>query len=323
MSAISAFESAVPVPADPDVCPSCNGRVTVSPAGTERSCVGCGIVYDDSPLVVIPEARGDGAFGSEIRAPHDRHSTLGRDPGKVASILRWTERNSGSRSPSSHRDRLAARRYFAGKDAAERLGLSPATQREVGTLVSRTGARGRSYEDLGAAAAILVSRRYGVPLSIKEVCRKLDLDRTALGRALRFIQRENPSARAPAVPLPKVVLSLLERLPTPAPGDCRRWLISSAETLEGQTVRATPTVLAAALLDAVSQVRRELLWTQQSIASAAFVTEISVRTSRRMLLGFDLPPVPPSPKPVVESVLEEPFVDPHPPRAPRGSLPPG
>ena len=281
-------------PTDPSRC-SCGGAIR---SGTlETACDSCGIVYDDSPLVVLLPFGEEGVAPGNEPIPKDGPATtVGYDRSAIGRRLRSAEQRTTSKASRIERSR--ARRWKAGKIVAERLGLSKNVQVEVADIMRDTRVPGRSFDAIAGAVAIVVARKHSMLLGIREAGSVLGIPWPDVGRALSSLKRNNRTARVPPVAASTLLVRILNRLPEPLPADLRRWCFSAVRILEDRPHRVSPQNLACVPLLALSRSRRDLHFlTQAAIARAAGLTELTVRNGGRVLddFGYLLSPVPPGP----------------------------
>jgi len=157
-------EESLEDPTDPSRC-SCGGIVRSGPL--EAVCDSCGIVYDDSPLVVLLPFGEEGVAPRSEPIPKDGPATtLGYDRSAIGQRLRRAEQRTTSKESSV--ERIRARRWNAGRIVAERLGLPQSLQEEVAGIMRDTKAPGRSSDAVAGAVAIVVERRHSIPLGVRE-----------------------------------------------------------------------------------------------------------------------------------------------------------
>lgn len=284
---------------DPNACTACGGRLLTSEV--EVACSDCGIVVDAAPIVNAPVF---GTAASSAPIPMIRPTTLPFGGGLVGHHLRRVEQHTTSRVAS--RDSRRARQWATTARVVNQLGLSPAFCDEATAILQRVNLSGRPTEEMAAAAAIVVARKHGISLGVREVALAVGIRWSRMGRALRDLKRADPSSRVMPLAPSAVVVRIAERLQRPLPVDVRRWCVDVGRILDGLRLSSSPQVTAVVPFEAVRRARRDFRLTQAQIAAAASVTEVSIRVTAKDTIkrvGHLFPPVPTAPLRILAPVV--------------------
>jgi len=143
--------------------------------------------------------------------------------------------------------------------------------------------RGRSMESVVIAALYIASRRYGLPRSLNEICRKTNITKRELGKTYRFMTREINVKLLPSTPvdyIPKFASELSFSAETQTKAIEILKMAEEAQLTSGRG----PTGLAAAALYVASLLTSEKR-TQREIANVVGVTEVTIRNRYKEIIS--------------------------------------
>ncbi len=302
-----------PLPVDDRVCPECRSDHLVrDDARGEVVCDACGLVLSDrlidegpewgafsveenerlartgppkgvlqgaSDLMTVVPLAGKDARGRAI--PHDQRATLYRI-GKL-------QRMAGRRSPRERTAPYVAR--FLARIASQ-LDLPSFAEDEARFLCRRVlrahCARGRSIDEIVAAAVYAACRIDGVPRTLDELEAVTGLQRKSIGRTYRVFRGVPNLLRAPPPRASDYVDRFCSKLDLSGAvrAEARRILMECEGTLGWRPV--APAGMAAAAIYVASEACGEAR-TQKAVADVAGVSEITIRSRLRELKGSGEP----------------------------------
>ncbi|MCD6410053.1 MAG: transcription initiation factor IIB [Candidatus Verstraetearchaeota archaeon] len=289
-------------------CPECGNVVLVNDyERAEVICTQCGLVITDRLVDPGPEWR---AFDQDQR---DKRSRAGapttytiHDKG-LSTVIDWRDRDSYGKALAPRKRAQIYRlrkwqRRIRVSDAAERnlafalseldrmasqLGL-PRCVRESAALIYRKAVeerlvRGRSIESMAAAALYAACRKYKIPRTLNEFSDISRASRKEIARSYRFIARALAVRVNPADPV-DYVPRLVSKLGLTVEVQRRAIELIRFASKVGLTSGRGPTGIAAAAVY-IASVLLNHKKTQRDIATAAGVTEVTVRNRYKELLN--------------------------------------
>ncbi len=283
-----------------EVCPECgNKRLVEDPLRGEVVCSKCGYVISDRIIDRGPEWR---AFDSDQRKQRERTgapSTYSLHDKGLSSVIdkrdiditgkrltpqrtsqfyrlrKWDSRSKIQKSKDRHLlTALADIERIAGL-----LNL-PKNIREAASLLYRRVvenglARGRSIELLSAAVIYITCRQFQVPRTLEEVAEASKLSSKDIGRSYRFITRRLSINLPPVSPI-NYVPRFASMLGIPGPVQQQAIEILRKVLSLGLASGKGPMGIAAAALY-MACIESDVKKTQKEVASAAGVTEVTIR----------------------------------------------
>jgi len=277
-------------------CPECGStEILVDTVRGENICSKCGLILNENMIDTQQDWR---AFDTEelektartgaplTRMRHDRG--VGTEIGKSKAEL---FKVSAGKRGQYFRIKNWQKRLISSKDRnygyalseleriASALNLPKNLQEEIGTMYEKALeeglVKGRSIEAVIGALVYALSREYGSPRLMSEICEVSGVDKRDLGRTYRYVARKLNLRVIPAkaidyVPRCATILNLSDRTQVLA----KRYLkkIKSEEEVSGKG----PIGLAAATLYIAAIMNGELI-SQRKIAEAIGVTEVTIR----------------------------------------------
>ncbi|MDI9644100.1 MAG: transcription initiation factor IIB [Candidatus Verstraetearchaeota archaeon] len=293
--------------ADELICPECGAKTLVRDyERAEVTCTGCGLVLGDKLLDPGPEWR---AFDSDQRDKRSRAGapiTLTIHDKGLSTMIDWRDKDSYGKSLTSRKRAQIYRlrkwqRRIRVSDASERnlafalselermasqLGLSRNIREESALLyrkaVESQLIRGRSIESMTGAALYASCRKYNVPLTLDEISSVSRASKKEIARSYRFVSNELTIKVMPTDPV-NYVPRLVTKLHLDGRVQQKAVEIIRFASGEGLTSGRGPTGVAAAAVY-IASVLLEMKRTQRDIASAANVTEVTVRNRYKELI---------------------------------------
>lgn len=282
-------------------CPECDSiNLQYDEKRGEVVCRNCGLVLDENIMDLGQEWRGgpDDSGGARGGAPasftkHDKG--MGTMIGTKAEVFKlptsmkrkyirlekWHTRSSTALERNLKYALVELRRM------ASLLNVPSSVEEEAARLynlaVRKNLVRGRSMESVVIAALYIAARRYGLPRSLNEICRKTNISKRELGKTYRFMTREIAVKLLPSTPadyIPKFAseLSFSAETQTKAVE-----ILKMAEASQLTSGRG-PTGLAAAALYVASLITNEKR-TQREIANVVGVTEVTIRNRYKEIVS--------------------------------------
>ena len=277
-------------------CPECGAsEILVDSNKGEKICSKCGLILDDSMVDTQQDWR---AFDSEelektartgaplAKTRHDRG--IGTEIGKSQAEL---FKVSASKRGQYFRIKNWQKRLISSKDrnfgyalselerVSSALNLSKNLQEEIATMYEKALeeglVKGRSIEAVIGSLIYSLSREYGSPRLMNEICEVSGVDKRDLGRTYRYVARKLGLRILPAkaidyVPRCATILGLSDKSQVKAKQYLRK--IKSDEEVSGKG----PIGLAAATLYIAAIISGEVV-SQRKIAEAIGVTEVTIR----------------------------------------------
>jgi len=277
-------------------CPECGAKeILVDEPRGERICSKCGLIIDESMIDFQQDWR---AFDSEelektartgaplTKTRHDKG--IGTEIGKSQAEL---FRVSSGKRGQYFRIKNWQKRLVSSKDRnfgyamseleriASALNLPKNLQEEIGTMYEKALeeglVKGRSIEAVIGSLVYALSREYGSPRLMSEICEVAGVNKRDLGRTYRYIARKLNLRVIPAkaidyVPRCATLLGMSDKTQVKAKQYLKR--IKSEEDVSGKG----PLGLAAATLYIAAIMNDEFV-SQRKIAEAIGVTEVTIR----------------------------------------------
>ncbi len=277
-------------------CPECGStEILVDNEKGEKICSKCGLILNESMIDTQQDWR---AFDSEelektartgaplTKMRHDKG--IGTEIGKSKAEL---FKVSAGKRGQYFRIKNWQKRLVSGKDRnygyalseleriASALSLSKNLQEEIGSMYEKALeeglVKGRSIEAIIGSLVYALSREYGSPRLMSEICDVSGVDKRDLGRTYRYVARKLNLRVIPAkavnyVPRCATILKLGDKTQIKA----KQYLkdIKSEEDISGKG----PIGLAAATLYIAAIMNGEIV-SQRRIAEAIGVTEVTIR----------------------------------------------
>jgi len=282
-------------------CPECNSiNLQYDEKRGEVVCRNCGLVLDENIMDLGQEWRGgpDDSGGARGGAPtsftkHDKgmgtmigtKSEVYKLPTsmkrKYIRLEKWHTRSSTALERNLKYALVELRRM------ASLLNVPSSVEEEAARLynlaVRKNLVRGRSMESVVIAALYIASRRYGLPRSLNEICRKTNITKRELGKTYRFMTREINVKLLPSTPvdyIPKFASELSFSAETQTKAIEILKMAEEAQLTSGRG----PTGLAAAALYVASLLTSEKR-TQREIANVVGVTEVTIRNRYKEIIS--------------------------------------
>ncbi len=277
-------------------CPECGAKeVFVDESRGERICSKCGLIINEDMVDFQQDWR---AFNSEelektartgaplTKTRHDKG--IGTEIGKSQAEL---FRVSSSKRGQYFRIKNWQKRLVSSKDrnfgyamselerVSSSLNLPRNLQEEIGTMYEKALeeglVKGRSIEAVIGSLVYALSREYGSPRLMSEICEVTGVNKRDLGRTYRYIARKLNLRVVPAkainyVPRCATLLNLSDKTQVKAKQYLKK--IKSEEDVSGKG----PIGLAAATLY-ISGLMNDEFVSQRKIAEAIGVTEVTIR----------------------------------------------
>lgn len=222
----------------------------------------------------------DAGTGTKVGSGSDVYSLPSSQKRKMLRLRKWHSRS------STALERNLKYAIIELKKAASILNIPPAIEEEAAriyNLAVRNGlVRGRSMEAVVVGCIYIAARRYGLPRSFNEICKKTNIDRKELGKTYRFVARELNIKVLPSGPedyIPKFA----SELDFSAKTQTKAQEILKDAKEEGLTSGRGPTGLAAAVLYVASLITGEKR-TQRAIAEVVNVTEVTIRNRYKEII---------------------------------------
>jgi len=282
-------------------CPECSSiNLQYDEKRGEVVCRNCGLVLDENIMDMGQEWRGgpDDSGGARGGAPssftkHDKG--MGTMIGTKAEVFqlptnmkrkyirleKWHTRSSTALERNLKYALVELRRM------ASLLNVPASVEEEAARMynlaVRKNLVRGRSMESVVIAALYIASRRYGLPRSLNEICRKTNISKRELGKTYRFMTREINVKLLPSTPadyIPKFASELSFSAETQTKAIEILKMAEEAQLTSGRG----PTGLAAAALYVASLLTNEKR-TQREIANVVGVTEVTIRNRYKEIIS--------------------------------------
>ncbi|ADP77269.1 Transcription initiation factor IIB (TFIIB) [Methanothermus fervidus DSM 2088] len=288
------------------VCPECGSEDLIEDhERAEIVCRKCGLVIDEKLIDMGPEWR---AFDHEQREKRTRVGapvtyTI-HDKG-LSTMIDWRNKDIyGKDIPAKSRAQWYRLRKWQRKirisgaternlafalseldRIASRLNL-PRTVRETASVIYRDAVkkkliRGRSIEEVVAAALYAACRKCNVPRTLDEIAEVSGVKKKGVGRTYRFLARKLNIRLPPTSPI-DYVPRFASELGLSGKVQSKAIEIIKKAMKKGLTSGRGPTGVAAAALYIASVLLRERR-TQREIAEVAGITEVTIRNRYREL----------------------------------------
>lgn len=288
-------------------CPECGGaKLMRDYDAAEIVCITCGYVIDEKLADPRPEWR---AFDDEQREKRTRVGapityTI-HDKGLSTSID-WRDISSSSRNGSVSQ-RIKA---FQLRKWQSRVRVSDATERNLAVALSelsklssslnlpkniletasviyrkaikRRLVRGRSIQNVAAAAIYMSCRQCGVPRTLDEIANATHLNKKDIGRSYRFMVKELDTFVPPSISK-KYAARFSNKLVVSGKAEATAIKILQLAKNSKLTSGRGPTGIAAAATYIAAVLTNERK-TQREIAEVANVTEVTIRNRYKELL---------------------------------------
>ncbi|MCK4332189.1 MAG: transcription initiation factor IIB [Thermoplasmatales archaeon] len=288
------------------ICPKCKStHLNRDNYRAELVCDDCGLVIEENLIDYGPEWR---AFDSEQREKRSRVGApmtyMIHDKG-LSTMIDWKNRDSYGKSiPTRNKAQIYRLRRWQKRirisNAAERnlmialsaldrmssaMGL-PRNVRETAAMIYRKAAlknlvRGRSIEDVAAAALYAACRQCHAPRTLDEISKIANIPRRNIGRNYRFVSRELRLKLMPTLP-EDYISRFCSGLKLN--GEVKVKATEILKEAEGNEITngQNPISIAAASLYIASVLCGERR-TQSEIANEAGVTEVTIRNHYKNL----------------------------------------
>lgn len=288
-------------------CPECGSTNLVrDDERAEITCLNCGLVISERMTDPGPEWRAFNPEQKEKRTRVGAPITLTIHDKGLSTIIDWRDKDiygkdlTPRKRAQVYRLRKWQRRVRI-SDATERnlafalqeieritsqLGL-PKSIHEEAALIYRKAVeerlvRGRSIESMAAASVYAACRRYNIPRTLDEITRVARVGKKDIGRSYRFMAKEllkkiNPTSPVEYIPRLVSQLGLIGDVQTYA-----KMIVDVAKD-SGLTSGRGPIGVAAAAIYIASVILNEKK-TQREIATAAGVTEVTIRNRYKELI---------------------------------------
>ncbi len=277
-------------------CPECGStEILVDNEKGEKTCSKCGLILNESMIDTQQDWR---AFDTEelektartgaplTKMRHDKG--IGTEIGKSKAEL---FKVSAGKRGQYFRIKNWQKRLVSGKDRnygyalseleriASALSLPKNLQEEIGSMYEKALeeglVKGRSIEAIIGSLVYALSREYGSPRLMSEICDVSGVDKRDLGRTYRYVARKLNLRVIPAkavnyVPRCATILKLGDKTQIKAKQYLKN--IKSEEDISGKG----PIGLAAATLYIAAIMNGEIV-SQRKIAEAIGVTEVTIR----------------------------------------------
>jgi transcription initiation factor TFIIB len=290
-------------------CPECGSNEIMSDSVRgEKICSKCGLILNESMIDTQQDWR---AFDSEdleksartgaplTRMRHDKG--IGTEIGKSQAEL---FKVSAGKRGQYFRIKQWQKRLVSSKDRnfgyalaeleriASALNLPRNLQEEVSSMYEKALeeglVKGRSIEAVIGSLVYALSREYGTPRLMNEICAVSGVDKRDLGRTYRYVARKLGLRILPAkaiayVPRCATILKLNDKVQV----DAKKYL-ESLNTQEDISGKGPIGVAAAALY--IAAIMNEQFIPQRKIADAIGVTEVTIRNRCKdiaKILGLD------------------------------------
>ncbi|MBD3263135.1 hypothetical protein GF374_02020 [Candidatus Woesearchaeota archaeon] len=281
-------------------CPECNSiNLSIDEKKGEVICKSCGLVLDESLVDFGPEWRGfkedegkqragapstftkaDMGTGTKIGSKSEIYKLSGSQRRRFMRMRRWHNRSSTSL------ERNLKYALVELKKVASILNIPPSIEEEAARIynlaVRKSLVRGRSMESVVVGAVYIASRRFNLPRSLNEICKKTGISKRDVGKTYRFIARQLgikllPSGPADFIPKFANKLNFSSATQTKAVE-----ILKNAKEFELTSGRG-PIGLAAAALYVASLMTGEKR-TQREIADVVGVTEVTIRNRYKEMI---------------------------------------
>lgn len=288
-------------------CPECGSTNLIrDDERAEITCLNCGLVISERMTDPGPEWRAFNPEQKEKRTRVGAPITLTIHDKGLSTIIDWRDKDiygkdlTPRKRAQVYRLRKWQRRVRI-SDATERnlafalqeieritsqLGL-PKSIHEEAALIYRKAVeerlvRGRSIESMAAASVYAACRRYNMPRTLDEITRVARVGKKDIGRSYRFMAKEllkkiNPTSPVEYIPRLVSQLGLIGDVQTYA-----KMIVDVAKD-SGLTSGRGPIGVAAAAIYIASVILNEKK-TQREIATAAGVTEVTIRNRYKELI---------------------------------------
>ncbi len=283
-------------------CPECGGLNlrTIEEKG-EIICNDCGLVVEEKMVDFDKEWRetgdeeaesrrrtgapltythADRGLGTEIGSKYDLYKFEKRDKDKFFRLRRW------QRNVASAIERNLQLALNEIQRLVSVLNLSSIVEEEAAriyTLAAQKGlVKGRSTENIAAAAIYVACRNHGVPKTLDDISHASGIEKKEIGKNYRYLTRNLYLRVKPSDPIDYVgryvsALKLSPRTQTKAVE-----IIEKAQQKD-LTSGKSPVGIAAAAIYTAAKLTEEKT-TQQEIAETAGVTEVTIRNRYRELV---------------------------------------
>jgi len=277
-------------------CPECGAsEILVDETRGERICSKCGLIIDESMIDIqqdwrafdaeelektartgapLTKMRHDKGIGTEIgKSQAELFRVSARKRGQYFRIKNWQKRLVSSK------DRNFGYTMSELERIASALNLPKNLQEEIGTMYEKALeeglVKGRSIEAVIGSLVYALSREYGSPRLMSEICEVTGVNKRDLGRTYRYVARKLNLRVVPAkaidyVPRCATLLGLSDKTQVKAKQYLKK--IKSEEDVSGKG----PIGLAAATLYIAAVMNNEYI-SQRKIAEAIGVTEVTIR----------------------------------------------
>ena len=277
-------------------CPECGAKeILVDESRGERICSKCGLIVDESMIdfqqdwrafdseelektartgAPLTKTRHDKGIGTEIgKSQAELFKVSSGKRGQYFRIKNWQKRLVSSK------DRNFGYAMSELERISSALNLPRNLQEEIGTMYEKALeeglVKGRSIEAVIGSLVYALSREYGSPRLMSEICEVTGVNKRDLGRTYRYIARKLNLRVVPAkaidyVPRCATLLSLSDKTQIKAKQYLKR--IKREEDVSGKG----PIGLAAATLYIAGLMNDEFV-SQRKIAEAIGVTEVTIR----------------------------------------------
>lgn len=293
-------------------CPDCNSPITHDPKRGESACIECGMIINEDAVDHGPEWTAYTASEREERPRAGQPTSPTIHDKGLSTTIGWQDKDANGNALTTRQRQQMQRlrtwngRYCTGSEYVLKQALGeihrmssafglPQPVRETACVIYRRATAenlvvGRSIEGIATSALYAATRQHGVPRTLKEVTTVARVEQRRIGRDYRYIANELGLAIEPNAPteyLPRFASEL----------ECSEAVHRQAYDLLIPVMGTTymsgkhPDALAAAALYA-SAVLNDAPFTQDDIAKATNVTNLSVRNHYRDLLAHaeDMPP---------------------------------
>ncbi|MCI4358396.1 MAG: hypothetical protein L3J95_03165 [Thermoplasmata archaeon] len=299
------------------LCPSCGGHRIIDPIRCEETCEQCGIVFEGSELIATPplasttlsgegSGRGIGPYSNPVNRRRTLGSTLSGYRDGQGRPLDWHARytfqhlkrvmhRQTARAVEGVLDRSQARSEI--ELVGQRMEFPAVVIEEAERIYRECKARGvfrgRNLPSSVGATLYAACRRYSIPRTLGEMARGAGASRSEVGRVFKLLRRSG------GIGVPTIA--------------ARAFLARYAEELAlSQTVRSSveemleevdqsPEVsgisahgLVAALIYVASERSGERR-SRAQVARVSAVTEVTLRSTSRLLENLIPRPAPPGP----------------------------
>jgi len=282
-------------------CPECGSiNLTADEKRGEVICKNCGLVLDENIIDEGPEWRdfsedgvdrrragapssftkADMGTGTQIGSQAEIYGLAGSQRRKFLRLRQWHNRSSTSL------ERNLKYALVELKRVTSLLNIPPSIEEEAARIynlaVRKSLVRGRSMESVVVGAIYIAARRFNLPRSLNEICKKTGANKRDVGKTYRFIARQLGIKLLPSGPedyIPKFAnkLGFSSETQTKAVE-----ILKTAKDRQLTSGRG-PIGLAAAALYVASLMTGEKR-TQREIADVVGVTEVTIRNRYKEMI---------------------------------------